>query len=78
MAEKEKMKKALKRDIILRNGRQKYVDLSSNFQQNSKNIVIELQKYQPILPYFFSRQSSEFLPPVQNITNMIIVGNLNF
>ena len=36
-----------------------------------KNIAIELQKYLPILP-------SEFLPPVQNITNMIIVGNLNF
>ena len=52
--------------------------LLSNFQENSKNISTELQKYQPILPYFFSRQSSEFLPPVQNITNMIIVRNLNF
>ena len=39
---------------------------------------MELQKYQPILPYFFSRQSSEFLPPVQNIRNMIIDENLNF
>ena len=24
---------------------------------------MELQKYQPILPYFFSRQSSEFFIP---------------
>ena len=54
------------------------LNLLSNFQQNSKNIAIELQKYQPILPYFLSRQSNELLLPVQNITNMIIVGNLNF
>ena len=48
------------------------------YQISNKNIAIELQKYQPILPYFFSRQSSEFLLPVQNITDVIIVGNLNF
>ena len=40
-------------------------------------MATELQKYQ-LLPYFLSWQSSEFLPTVQNITNMIIVGNLNF
>ena len=38
---------------------------------------IELQKYQPILHTSFQGNLMNFLPVVQNITNMIIVGNLN-
>ena len=55
-----------------------YTFLLPDFQLNSENIAKELQKYQPILPYFFSRQSSEFLPSGQNTRNMMIVGDLNF
>ena len=31
-----------------------------------------------MLSYLFSRQSGEFLSPVQNTRNIVIVGNLNF
>ena len=50
----------------------------SNSHKNSKNVAVELKKYQPLLPYFFSGQLGKFLPPVQNVGSMIIVANLNF
>ena len=46
---------------------------------------IELRKYRnrtakisADITILLFKAISEFLPPVQNITNMIIVGNLNF